>query len=71
MGEMPSQNGPIQRLKAAVLLLDLTFSRIVTHSREILNTGTSHKTKPNGLLISLFIYALFNDAAAPNITMII
>jgi hypothetical protein len=57
--EMPSQNVPVKRLKATELPLGSFCSGIVTHSpREIVNTGKSYKTKPNGI----FIYTLFNDA---------
>jgi len=34
---------PVQRLKVAILPLDLPCSGIVTHSGEILTTGKSHK----------------------------
>jgi hypothetical protein len=40
---------PVQRLKVAVLLLDLQCSELVTNSGEILTTGKSHKKKPDGL----------------------
>ena len=49
MGEMPSQNVPVQRLKVATLLWDIPCSGIVTHSGEILTTAMSHKKKPDGL----------------------
>jgi len=42
MGEMPSLNMPVQRLKVAILPLDLPCSGSVTHSGEILTTGKSH-----------------------------
>jgi len=45
--EMPSQNMPVQRLKAAILPLDLPCSGLVTRSREIQTTGQSHKKKPD------------------------
>jgi len=41
MEEMPSLNMPIQRLKVAILPLDLPCSGPITHSREILTTGKS------------------------------
>ena len=44
---MPSLNMPVQRLKVAILPLDLTCSEPVTHSREILTTGKSHGKKPD------------------------
>jgi len=43
---MPSLNLPVQRLKVAILPLDLTCSGPVTHSGEILNTINSHGKKP-------------------------
>ena len=39
---MPSLNTPVQRLKVAILPLDLPCSGPVTHSGEILTTGKSH-----------------------------
>ena len=47
---MPSLNMPVQRLKVAVLPLDLTCCGFATHSGEVLTTGKSHKKKPDGLL---------------------
>jgi len=47
MGEMPSLNMPVQRLKVAILPLDLPCSGPVTHSREMLTTGKSHGKKPD------------------------
>jgi len=44
--EMPSLNMPVQRLKVAILLLDLPCSGPVTHSGEILTTGKFHGKKP-------------------------
>jgi len=46
MEEMPSLNMPVQRLKVAILLLDLPCSGPVTHSGEILTTGKFHGKKP-------------------------
>jgi len=43
MKEMPSLNMPVQRLKVAVLPLDLPCCGPVTHSGEILTTGKSHR----------------------------
>jgi len=37
---------PVQRLKVAILPLDLPCSGPVTHSGEILTTGKSHGKKP-------------------------
>jgi hypothetical protein len=48
MEEMPFQNTPVQRLKLAILPLDSACAVIVTHSGEILTTGTTHKKKPDG-----------------------
>ena len=44
---MPSLNMPVQRLKVAILPLDLPCSGLVTHSGEILTTGKSHVRKPD------------------------
>jgi hypothetical protein len=38
---------PVQRLKVAILQLDLTCSGPVTHSGETLTTGKSHGKKPD------------------------
>jgi hypothetical protein len=38
----PSLNMPVQRLKVAILPLDLPCSGPVTHSDEIVTTGKSH-----------------------------
>ena len=46
MEEMPSLNTPVQRLKVAILPVDLPCSGPVTHSGEILTTGKSHGKKP-------------------------
>jgi len=45
MEEMPSLNMTVQRLKVAILPLDLPYSGLVTHSGEILTTGKSHGKK--------------------------
>jgi len=47
MEEMPSLNMPVQRLKVAILPLDLPCSGPVTHSGGILTTGKSHGKKPD------------------------
>ena len=44
---MPSLNMPVQRLKVAILPLDLPCSGSVTHSGEILTIGKSHGKKPD------------------------
>jgi len=46
MEEMPSLNMPVQRLKLAILLLDLT-------------TGKSHGKKPDRFSLNDNIYAIF------------
>jgi hypothetical protein len=38
---------PVQRLKVAILPLELPCSGPVTHSGEILTTGKSHRKKPH------------------------
>jgi hypothetical protein len=45
MEEMPSQNIPLQKLKVAILSLDVTSYELVTHSGEIVTTGKSHEKK--------------------------
>jgi len=49
MEKVPFQNMPVQRLKIAVLPLDLPCSGIATHSEEKLTSGKSHKKKLDGL----------------------
>ena len=44
---MPSPNMPVQRLKVAILPLDLPCSGPITHSGEISTTGKSHGKKPD------------------------
>jgi hypothetical protein len=51
MEKVPFQNMPVQRLKVAVLPLDLPCTGIVTHSGEILTTGKSPKKKLDGLCL--------------------
>jgi hypothetical protein len=46
MEEMPSLNTPVQKLKVAILPLDLVCSGPVTHSGETLTTGKSDGKKP-------------------------
>jgi hypothetical protein len=43
--EMTSLNMPVQRLKVAIVPLDLPCSGPITHSGEILTTGKSHGKK--------------------------
>ena len=47
MYEMPTLNKPVQRLKVAILPLDLPCSGPVIHSGEILTTGKSRGKKPD------------------------
>ena len=70
MEEMPSLNMPVQRLKVAILPLDLPCSGPVTHSGEILTTGKSHRKKLDRLSfsdnmdmekVSRFKYATWNS----------
>jgi hypothetical protein len=49
MLEMSSQNMPVQRLKVAILPLDLTLPGLITHSGEILTIGKPHETRLDGL----------------------
>ena len=56
MEEMPTLNMPVQRLKVAILPLDLPCSGPVTHSGEILTTGKSHGKK----YIYIYIYIYWN-----------
>jgi len=69
MEEMPSLNMPVQRLKVAILPMDLRCSAPVTHSGEILTTGKSHGKKPDRFSlndntdvrkVSRFKYATWN-----------
>ena len=53
MEEMPSLNMLVQRLKIAILQLDLPCSGSVTHSGEILTTGKPHRKKPDRFLASI------------------
>jgi len=47
MEEMPFLNMLVQRLKVAVLPLDLPYSGPLSHSGEILTTGKFHGKKPD------------------------
>ena len=58
---MPSLNMPVQRLKVAILPLNLPCSASVTHSGEILTTGKSHGKKPD-------IYVVWSDYMHMGIT---
>jgi hypothetical protein len=49
MEKMPSLNTPVQRLKVAILPLDLPRSGPVTHSGGILTTGKYHGKKSERL----------------------
>jgi hypothetical protein len=48
---MPSQNMPVQRIKVAILPLDLPCSVLVNHSGEMLTSAQSHNNKPDGLFV--------------------
>jgi hypothetical protein len=48
MEERPSQSTCVQRLKVAILPLDLPRSGFVTHSGDTSITGRAHKNKPDG-----------------------
>ena len=48
---MPFLNMPVQRLKVAILPLDLTCSELITNSGEILTIGKSHETRLDGLFL--------------------
>jgi len=52
MEEMPSLSMPVQRLKVAILPLDLPCSGPVTHSGVILTTGKSHGKKPGSFSLN-------------------
>jgi len=52
MKEMSSLNMPVQRLKVAILPLDVPCSGPVTHSGQILTTGKSHGKKPDGFSLN-------------------
>jgi hypothetical protein len=47
MEKIPSRNMPVQRLKVAILPLDLPFSRPITHSGEIFTIDKTHGKKPD------------------------
>jgi len=60
MEEMPSLNMLVQRLKVAILPLELPFFGPVTHAGEILTTGKYHGKKPDrSNLLSSRIYGMF------------
>jgi len=48
MEENPSQDMPVQRLKLAILPLDVLCYELVSHSGGNVVTGQSHKKKPEG-----------------------
>jgi len=52
MEEMPSLNMPVQKLRVAILPLDLPCSGPVTHSGEVLTTGKYHGKKPGRFSIN-------------------
>ena len=55
---MPPLNMSVQRLKVAILPLDLTCSGPVTHSREILTTGKSHGKKPDRFSSARYVHQM-------------
>jgi hypothetical protein len=50
MEEISFQSTPVQRLKAAILPLDLACSGSVTHLGDISIIGKSHKKNPDGIM---------------------
>jgi hypothetical protein len=52
---MRPHNMPVQRLKLAVLRLDLPCSGFLTHSGEILTTVKSHMQNPEGIWIVIVV----------------
>jgi len=52
---MPSLNMSVQRLKVAILPLDVPCSGPVTHSGKILTTGKSHGKKPDRFSLSTIV----------------
>jgi len=55
MEEIPSLNMPVQRLKVAILPLDLTCTGPVTKSGEILTIGKSQGKKPERFISQICI----------------
>lgn len=49
MEEIPSKNMLVQRLKEAILPLDMPYSGLLPNSGVISTIGMSHKKKPDGL----------------------
>jgi hypothetical protein len=69
MEEMPSQNMPVQRQKATILLLDLTCFRLITHLGKILTTDKSLKKMPEGsitLMTNINLLKVLAQTPAPN-----
>jgi len=62
MEEMPSRKMPVQRLKVAILPLDLPCSGPVTHSGEILTAGKSRGKKPDRFSLNNNMDALRSKA---------
>ena len=50
---------PVQRLKVAILSLDLPCSGPVTHSGEILTAGKSHGKKPDRFSLNVDMDVVF------------
>jgi hypothetical protein len=59
MEKMPSLNMPVQRLKVAILPLNLPCSGLVTHSGEVLTTGKSHGKKPDRFSLNDYMILTF------------
>ena len=51
---MSSLNMPVQRLKVAILPLDLPYSGSATHSGELLTTGKTRGKKPDRFSLGSF-----------------
>jgi len=68
MGKMPFLNTPVQKLKVAILPLDLPCSGPVTHSGEILTTGKSHGKKLDYIFFFTFFYLWPDDGQLLNQT---
>jgi hypothetical protein len=61
MEEMPSLDMPVQRLKVAILPLDLPCSGPVTHSGEILTTGKSQGKKPDRFSLTRILESIYQS----------
>ena len=68
MEEIPSLNMPIQRLKVAILPLDLPCSGPVAHSEEILTIGKSHGKRPDYKQTTIFSTNRNKHIVIPNVS---